>query len=76
LEERDIKYYNREGGCDSDGDDALKRLKEMEDDKNNNFGHYEKVNKKETHYFFVTGHEPSGVPTALVVSSKEAEGHR
>lgn len=47
----------------------------MEDEKNNNFGHYEKVQKKQTHYFFVTGHDPSGVPNALVVSSKEAEGH-
>ena len=43
IGERKLLYYNREAGCDSDGDDALKRLKEMEEEKNNNFGHYEKV---------------------------------
>ena len=36
-------------------------------------GHYEKVIKKLTNYFFVNGENPSGVPGAFVVSEKEAK---
>ena len=38
-------------------------------------GHYEKVIKKITNYFFVNGQNPSGVPGAYLVSKKEALHH-
>ena len=37
-------------------------------------GHYEKVIKEATKYFYVNGPEPSGLPGAFVVSKKEAKG--
>jgi len=37
-------------------------------------GHYEKIRKAVTNYFFVSGSEPSGVPNAYVVSEDEAKG--
>jgi carbonic anhydrase len=37
-------------------------------------GHYEKVAQKATHYFYVNGDKPSGLPGAFVVSEKEAKG--
>jgi carbonic anhydrase len=36
-------------------------------------GHFEKVIKKLTSYFYVNGEHPSGVPGAFVVSEKEAK---
>jgi carbonic anhydrase len=38
-------------------------------------GHYEKVLKKMTEYFYVNGPRPSGLPGAYVTSSKEAIGN-
>ena len=67
-------YYDRESGCDDEGADALKKLKAMEENANLHFGHYEKVIKNATNFFFVPGEEPSGVPNALVVSQLEADG--
>ena len=37
-------------------------------------GHYEKIIKKFTNYFYVNGEKPSGLPGAFVVSEKEAKG--
>lgn len=37
-------------------------------------GHYEKVSRKSTQYFFVNGEKPSGLPGSYVVSEKEAKG--
>jgi carbonic anhydrase len=37
-------------------------------------GHYEKVMKSLTKYFYVNGPQPSGLPNAFVVSEKEALG--
>jgi carbonic anhydrase len=37
-------------------------------------GHYEKVIKEATKYFYVNGEQPSGLPGAFVVSKKEAMG--
>jgi carbonic anhydrase len=37
-------------------------------------GHYEKVIKEATKYFYVNGEQPSGLPGAFVVSKKEALG--
>lgn len=56
--------------------EALKKFNKMKEDENAAFGHYEKVNKKATKYFFVVGQEPSGVPGALVVAQHEAENSR
>jgi carbonic anhydrase len=35
-------------------------------------GHYERVDKSSTEYFFVNGDKPSGIPNAFVVTHKEA----
>jgi len=37
-------------------------------------GHYEKIRKAITNYFFVSGNDPSGIPNAYVVSEDEAQG--
>ena len=37
-------------------------------------GHYEKVKKEATKYFYVNGPDPSGLPGAFLVSEKEAKG--
>ncbi len=37
-------------------------------------GHYEKVKKKVTEYFYVNGSEPSGLPDSFIVSENEAKG--
>lgn len=37
-------------------------------------GHYEKVEQKQTNFFYVNGEKPSGLPGAFVVSEKEAKG--
>lgn len=37
-------------------------------------GHYEKVNKQVTSYFYVNGEKPSGLAGAFVVSNEEAKG--
>jgi len=39
-------------------------------------GHFEKVIKKLTNYFYVNGENPSGLPGAFVVSEKEALGKK
>jgi len=39
-------------------------------------GHFEKVIKKLTNYFYVNGESPSGLPGAFVVSEKEALGKK
>lgn len=37
-------------------------------------GHYEKVHKKSTEYFFVNSKDPSWLPDSYVVSESEAKG--
>lgn len=37
-------------------------------------GHYEKVPKQVTEFFYVNGDEPSGIPDSYVVSENEAKG--
>lgn len=37
-------------------------------------GHYEKVEKKVTKYYYVDSNKPSGIPDSYVVSKNEAEG--
>jgi carbonic anhydrase len=39
-------------------------------------GHYEKVNRKMTQYFYVNDEVPSGLPGAFVVSESEAKGKK
>jgi len=38
-------------------------------------GHYEKVMKEATQFFYVNGEHPSGLPGSFVVSEKEAKGY-
>ena len=37
-------------------------------------GHYEKIRKSMTNYFYVNGNDPSGLPNSYVVSEDEALG--
>lgn len=37
-------------------------------------GHYEKIKKSITNYFYVSGNAPSGIPNAYLVSEEEAKG--
>ena len=37
-------------------------------------GHYEKIPKKSTQYFYVNGQAPSGLPGSFVVSEADAKG--
>ncbi len=41
----------------------------------NPLGHFEKVEKKMTDYFFVSDDKPSGIPNAFVISPSEAFGN-
>ena len=64
--DREILFFEREKVCGQD--ENLKRLKEKKDE-----GHYEKVRKNITEFFYVTGDNPSGIKGALVVSKAEVE---
>lgn len=56
IQDRKIMFYDVSLGCGSDDDnEALKKYNQMLQDQDNAFGHYEKVNKKATNYFFVVG---------------------
>ena len=63
---RSVFHYNHVKHC---GPDPKKK-------RNKPKGHYEKVIKRLTNYFFVNGENPSGVPGAFVVSNKEATGKK
>jgi carbonic anhydrase len=65
LNGRPVFYYGHEKYC---GPDPSKSSS------NGPEGHYEKIMKAMTNYFYVTGKEPSGIPNAFVVSEKEALG--
>jgi carbonic anhydrase len=66
LNGRPVFYYSHEKYC---GPDPAKSSGSAGSD-----GHYEKIMKAMTNYFYVTGKEPSGIPNAFVVSEKEALG--
>jgi carbonic anhydrase len=57
-----------------EGPDPELRNKKSADDKKKN-GHYERMVKKMTTYYHVTGSKPSGLPNTFVVSEKEAKGN-
>jgi len=60
LNGRPIYYYENTCGDRSKHKHAIK-------------GHYEKVEKSNTKYFFVRGNKPSGIPGAFTVSKSEAK---
>ncbi len=64
LNGRPVFHYNHEKYC---GPDPERTPAQPE-------GHYEKIMKAMTNYFYVNGKEPSGLPNAFVVSEKEALG--
>jgi carbonic anhydrase len=70
LNGRAVFYFDHIKHCGMDPSDKKKKRKE------NPVGHYEKVIKKRTDYFFVEGLNPSGLPGAYVVSDKEALGKK
>lgn len=64
LNDRIVYYYDA-GNCKTPSYEAPKETKN---------GHYEKVKKKITEYFYVNGSEPSGLPDSFAVSENEAKG--
>ncbi len=60
---RAVFYYDHKKFCGS-MDTIVKRKEEK--------GHYEKIKKKVSQYFYVPGTKPSNIPGAYVVSEKEA----
>lgn len=64
LNDRIVYYYDA-GNCKTPSYEAPKETKN---------GHYEKVKKKITEYFYVNGSEPSGLPDSFTVSENEAKG--
>ncbi len=64
LNGRPVFHYDHEKNC---GPDPVKHKPQPK-------GHYEKVLKSATNYFYVNDIHPSGLPGAFVVSDKEALG--
>jgi len=52
---------------------VLAKKEDGDDEGGDEGGHYEKVEKQCTKYYYVKGKEPSGIPDALVVSGEEEE---
>ena len=68
LNDRPVFFYDHKKYC---GDsEALKPAKKVVKAD----GHYEKVKKQITEFFYVTSSEPSGLPNSFVVSEQEAKG--
>jgi carbonic anhydrase len=65
LKGRPIFHYDHKKYCPM-GDPPKPEVKPL--------GHYEKMKRDVTNYFFVTGTKPSGIPGAFVVPNEEA-GH-
>ena len=66
LNGRSVFYYDHVKDCGPDASAFNKNGKEV--------GHYEKIIKRKTDYFFVNGLNPSGLPGAFLVHDKEAIG--
>jgi len=60
---REVLYYNNH--CNMNKKPREKKLS----------GHFEKVDKKMTDYFYVSDDKPSGIPNAFVISPSEAFGN-
>lgn len=67
LHGRQVFHYSHKEPCKPKGVKSHKRKKE---------GHYEKIVKKATEYFYVNNETPSRLPGAIVVSEAEAKGYR
>ena len=61
---RPVFYYDHTQYC---GPDPIKKSEEPK-------GHYEKIPKVATQYFYVSNNDPSGLPGATIVSEEEATG--
>jgi carbonic anhydrase len=70
LNGRAVFYFDKNKFCGKDKDLGLNS-----GGKGKKRGHYEKVLKKITDYYYVNGEKPSGLPGSYVVSSKEANGN-
>src|SRR5690606_14235550 len=64
LNDRNVFYFDHKKYC---GPEVKKQKPKPE-------GHYEKVRRKATEYFYVNGMAPSGLPNSFVVTEKEAKG--
>jgi len=63
LNGRPVFHYDHVKQCGPD-----REIKPVEE------GHYEKIQKAMTKYFYVPDEKPSGIPNAFVVSKEEATG--
>jgi carbonic anhydrase len=66
LNGRRVFHYTQKEACPTFG---------VKDRKNKKEGHYEKIVKKATEYFYVNNERPSRLPGAFVVSEEEAKGY-
>ena len=65
LNGRPVFHYDHVKECGPD-----REIKPVDD------GHFEKIQKTLTKYFYVNDEKPSGIPNAFVVSKEEAVGSR
>jgi carbonic anhydrase len=65
LNDRPVFYYDSEKYCGKKPAPLEAEVKHQ--------GHYEKVPIKVTEYYFVAGHQPSGLPGSFVVDENEAK---
>ncbi len=70
LNDRSVFHFDHKKFCGSSIDEAVNQGKRIIRPN----GHYEKLKKKATEYFYVTGTDPSGIPNSFVVDEKEAKG--
>ena len=70
LNGRAVFYYSKKKFCGIDSKEGLLKI----GGRGKKHGHYEKVLKKITDYYYVNGPKPSGLPGAYVVGRKEAMG--
>jgi len=64
---RAIFHYDKKNDCPS--------FKKTVNDKAKDKGHFERIKRVGSSYYFVPGEQPSGLPGAFVVTDEEAKGH-
>ena len=69
LNNRPIYYYDHLKNCGADTNPELN----IESNDSNNTGHYEKIPRDITKYFYVNSKDPSGIPNSQVITEEEAK---
>lgn len=66
LNERTVFFWDHTKYCDIQSEKLIQEKKED--------GHFEKVMRQQTQYYYVGGPSPTGLPGAFLVDEKEAKG--